>query len=310
MANLNNSIGSVSQIWSDFAHARLAPGSVGWRFAMDHPRVRAFVYNTYLGGKDPFGMALSTLLPPSPIRALEIGCGGGDLAIGLAKSGRFERIDAYDLSTGAIELARRKAFEAGVSNVNFEVRDCNEISSLDRKYNFVYASHALHHIEALETLFSQVSQVIDEDGIFFADDYIGPSRMQYTDTQIDIMNGVLHDLPTSKKFDAWFDDRIKTGIERVPIEDYIRIDPSEGVRAGEIVNVMSRYFWTKTIPMGLSIAYELLSGIVRNFDPDNSIDNAEIDKIMEADFMASSNSDVPVCFGVLIGRKNMSPLAV
>jgi ubiquinone/menaquinone biosynthesis C-methylase UbiE len=303
MALPSESSAVVSKVWSDFARSRLAPGTEGWRFAMDHPRVRSYVYDKYLNGKDPFSLALSSLLPQSQILAVEIGCGGGDLAIGLAKSGRFSHIDAYDVSKGAIELAQSKEMAAGVTNVNFEVRDCNQISITGKKYDFAYSSHALHHIEDLEKMFSEIAKVLVDDGIFFADDYIGPSRMQYTDYQIERMNYALSILSEQKKHDAWFDDRIKTEIARVPIEDYIRIDPSEGVRAAEIVSVMSQHFWTKTIPMGLSIAYEVFSGIIRNFDPSNALDNALIDMIMKIDSQALDENRVPVCFGVLIGKK-------
>jgi 2-polyprenyl-3-methyl-5-hydroxy-6-metoxy-1,4-benzoquinol methylase len=303
MTTTTKSTAVVSKVWSDFARTRLAPGAEGWRFAMDHPRVRSYIYDKYLNGQDPFGLALSSLLPQTQLTAVEIGCGGGDLAIGLAKSGRFAHIDAYDVSEGAIEVAKSKALDAGLQNINFEVRDCNNISIVGKKYDFAYSSHALHHIEGLEEMFSEVAKVLRDGGLFFADDYIGPSRMQYTDSQIEYMSRALTRLPPEKRYDAWFEDRVKGSIARVPIEDYIRIDPSEGVRAAEIVGIMSQYLYTKTIPMGLSIAYEVFSGIIRNFDPNSESDNALIDMVMKIDSEALEDRDVPVCFGVLIGRK-------
>lgn len=303
MTSTTTSTAVVSKVWSNFARTRLAPGTEGWRFAMDHPRVRSYIYDKYLSGRDPFGLALSSLLPQTQLTAVEIGCGGGDLAIGLAKSGRFSHIDAYDVSEGAIEVAKIKALDAGIQNINFEVRDCNNISIVGKKYDFAYSSHALHHIEGLEEMFSEVAKVLHDGGLFFADDYIGPSRMQYTDAQIEYMNRALAILPPDKRYDAWFEDRPKGIIGRVPIEEYIRIDPSEGVRGAEIVGVMSQYFYTKTIPMGLSIAYEVFSGIIRNFDPNNEIDNALIDMVMDMDSEAHKDRSVPVCFGVLVGRK-------
>jgi len=297
---------SVSKVWSDFAHARLAPGTEGWRFALDHPRVRTYVYDTYIGGSDPFGWALSNFAPNRPLFGLEIGCGGGDLAIGLARSGRFSQIDAYDVSHGAIELAREKLRKSGLSNVNFEVRDCNEISILGKKYDFVYSSHALHHIEGLEALFQQVALVLNDDGVFFADDYIGPSRMQYNEHHLTLLNEIFHKLPEEKRRDAWYDDMIKPEIIKVPIADYLRIDPSEGVRAAEIVPIMARSLFTKVFPLGMSIAYECLNGVIRNFDPNSESDNALLDQLIEADRLAANDMHVPVCFAMLVGFKHLS----
>lgn len=234
---------------------------------------------------------------------MEIGCGGGDLAIGLAKSGRFEHIDAIDISEGAISLARAKAVEAGVSNVDFQVRDCNDFNFPERRYDFIYSSHALHHIEALEQLFEQVQFYLKDDAIFFADDYIGPSRMQYSDYHLEKMNEVFTSFPPSKRRDAWYDDCLKERVERVPIADYLRIDPSEGVRAEEIIPVMSRFLFTKIVPIGMSIAYECLNGVVRNFDPNNVSDNFILEDLIYADKKAARDPRIPTCFATIIGRK-------
>lgn len=160
-------LAEVSEIWADFAQIRMAPGSQAWRFALDHPRVRSYVYDHYLGGKDPFGWVLSTILPDRPLRALEIGCGGGDLAVALSQSGRFVEIDATDLSEGAIALAKSKPEIESGSKLNFFAMDCNNITLQENCYDFIYASQALHHIEGLENLFSQIRKSLVPDGIFF-----------------------------------------------------------------------------------------------------------------------------------------------
>jgi SAM-dependent methyltransferase len=301
--NAMATLADVSEIWSDFAQVRMAPGSEGWRFALDHPGIRSYVYDHYLGGKDPFGWAISTILPDRPLKALEIGCGGGDLAIALYKSGKFTKIDAIDLSEGAIELAKKKAEDIPDSNLNFFAMDCNNLTLQENAYDFVYASQALHHIEGLERLFSQVEKSLVQDGIFFAEDYVGPSRMQYDEYQVKKINEIFKALPESKRHDAWFGDVIKNEVIRVPVEDYLRIDPSEGVRAADIIEVASRYLFVKTAPLGMSIAYETLLGIVRNFNPNDPLDNILIDRIIEADKAATDDPLIPTCFATILGRK-------
>jgi 2-polyprenyl-3-methyl-5-hydroxy-6-metoxy-1,4-benzoquinol methylase len=297
------SLADVSELWSDFAQIRTAPGSEGWRFAMDHPRLRSYVYDHYLGGKDPFSWVMSTILPDRPLRALEIGCGGGDLAVALYRTGKFVEIDAIDLSEGAVELAKKKAKAASASSLNFYAKDCNNLTLQENHYDFIYSSQALHHIEGLEQLFAQIEKSLVPDGIFFAEDYVGPSRMQYDEYQIQKLNEVFKSLPVEKRRDAWFGDVIKNEIIRVPVEDYLRIDPSEGVRAADILEVASRYLFVKTAPLGMSIAYETLSGIVRNFNPNDPADNIMIDNIIAADMAATKDRLIPTCFATIVGRK-------
>src|SRR3954470_20139349 len=59
-------------------------------------------------------------VPIKPCRALELGCGTGASAVWLAQQG-FD-VTALDLSTSAIERARRRAAEAG-ANVRFLTAD-------------------------------------------------------------------------------------------------------------------------------------------------------------------------------------------
>lgn len=78
---------------------------------------------------------------------LEIGCGGGDLALALAETYVCDRIDAFDVAAGAIEVARGKAAAKSIDNVNFYVADGNSLTLPAGRYDFICASHALHHVE-------------------------------------------------------------------------------------------------------------------------------------------------------------------
>ncbi len=56
-------------------------------------------------------------------------------------------------------------------------------------------------------------------------------------------------------------------VARTKIEDFLRVDPSEGVRSGEIVPLARERFDVFDFrPMGCSVVYELLLEIIHNFD--------------------------------------------
>lgn len=173
----------ASQKWSDLLAQRAAPGREGWFYAIDNPHLRRRIHDTHMRGLDPFSWLRSELSwghpgETKPIgRALEIGCGAGNLAMGLMQAGWFERLDAFDVAEGAIAAARQRAAEAGLTTLNFFVADGNTLLLEPDSYDLIYASHALHHITDLEHLLVQCAAALRPGGTLFATDYVGPSRM-------------------------------------------------------------------------------------------------------------------------------------
>ena len=289
----------TSEFWTACLEERQAPGRAAWIYAIDHPRLRAGLYDTYLGGLDPFSWMRARM--PAPARhALEIGCGGGDLAFGLIEAGTCERIDAFDIAEGAIMAAQARVRELGLPTLRFHLLDGNTWLTARNQYDFVYASHALHHIENLEHLFAQVAAALRPGGVVFASDYVGPSRMQYADAHLAAMNAALATLPEAKRLDRF--GVLKTAIQRRPVELYLQHDPSEAVRSAEIIPVMRRFFDVEVVPMGMSLSFEVLLDIAHNFDPDDDGDNALIDGIMRLEGEAERSGEAEPLFACLVAR--------
>ena len=85
---------------------------------------------------------------PRPIRVLDVACGGGDVAVSLARraarSGLDIEIDGCDVSPAALEIARQSSKRAGVSVRFFELDALRgEISD---NYDIVCSSLFLHHL--------------------------------------------------------------------------------------------------------------------------------------------------------------------
>ncbi len=289
----------TSEFWTACLEEREKPGRAGWMYAIDHPRLRAGLYDTFLGGLDPFSWMRARMAAPAR-HALEIGCGGGDLAFGLIEAGTCERIDAFDIAEGAIMAAQARVREQGLQNLRFHLLDGNAWLMARNQYDFVYASHALHHIENLEHLFAQAAETLQPGGVLFASDYVGPSRMQYADAHLAAMNAALLTLPEAKRLDRF--GVLKTAIGRRPVELYLQNDPSEAARSAEIVPVMRRFFDVEVVPMGMSLSFEVLLDIAHNFDPDDEGDNALIDGIMRLEQEAERSGEAEPLFACLVAR--------
>lgn len=292
----------VADLWSRFAEER-REASAARTFAMDHPRIRQRIYDTYLGGLDPFGWLRARHLRHAPVpRAFEIGCGGGDLAIAMVETGLCGQIDAFDVADGAIAVARSKAAAKGLTGINFTVGDANRLDLPEVSYDLIYVSQSLHHVENLENLFAQSACALVSDGLFFAEDYVGPSRMQYSDAHLELLNELLSSLPPEKRRYKFANGALRERIERTPIEKFLEIDPSEGVRAADIIPVMKKYFDVKVMTLGMSVIYEVLLGTIHNFVDGDPGDDAMIDFMLAYDRVCAAGGLVPPCFACLLGR--------
>lgn len=84
-----------------------------------------------------------------PLRLLDLACGGGDVAVALAKTARRSgvalTIHGWDRSATAVEHARHTAAAAGVDQVEFLVRDALS-DPIGESYDVVMCSLFLHHL--------------------------------------------------------------------------------------------------------------------------------------------------------------------
>ena len=298
----------ASRKWSDLLAQREAPGRAGWFYALDHPRVQADVRRT-LGGLDPFAWVRPRV--PQPVRrALEIGCGAGDNALTLARQGWFTELDAFDVAEGAIAAAQAKAAAAGLPGLNFFTGDGNTLALRPGAYDLIYANHALHHIEDLEHLFAQCAAALAPGGLLFASDYIGPSRMQYTDAHLALMNDALARIPPEKRADACHGGRMKLRIERTPLQAFLDYDPSEAPRSAEIIPALRRHFDVEVVPYGMSLTYEVLLGLIHHFDPGDDTDNALLDRLLALDHAAEAGGTVDTLFATLAATPREGAVSV
>jgi len=299
----------ASQKWSDLLARRAAPGREGWFYAIDHPRLRGRIYGDYLGGLDPFSWVRGRLVCPIP-RALEIGCGDGEIALGLMQAGWFTRLDAFDVAEGAIATAQARAAAAGFDTLQFLVRDGNTLTLEPGAYDFIYANHALHHITDLEHLFAQCAAALRPGGMLFASDYVGPSRMQYSDGHLTRINDMLARLPPEKRWDNLHGYQEKRLIQRTPLQAFRDHDPSEAPRSAEIIPVLEQFFDLEVAPFGMELTYEVLLGIVHNFDPDDPGDNALIDMMTELDRAAARDRTADRLFANIVARPREPAAAI
>lgn len=96
-------------------------------------------------------------------KVLELGCGGANCGIALAKQGAI--VTCIDISEQQIMFARENAAREKV-NVQFIVSDIEEINIGKEEYDIVISMAALGYIENIEKVFQSVKHILKDKGIF------------------------------------------------------------------------------------------------------------------------------------------------
>ncbi|MFC1884176.1 class I SAM-dependent methyltransferase [Thermodesulfobacteriota bacterium] len=95
---------------------------------------------------------------------LEVATGTGLIAIRL--TGSVGMIEAIDLSSKMIEVAREKVSKDQVGNIKFSVQSAYDLDFEDNKFDAVVCSNALHCMDNPGKALSEIRRVIKDSGIF------------------------------------------------------------------------------------------------------------------------------------------------
>lgn len=102
----------------------------------------------------------------SSSRVLEFGCGTGTTSIYHAPC--VEHIQAIDISTNMLAIAREKANAANVSNIRFKQTRLQGLSSADASWDVVLGMSILHLVESKNDDIQQVYQLLKPEGVFIS----------------------------------------------------------------------------------------------------------------------------------------------
>jgi SAM-dependent methyltransferase len=79
-------------------------------------------------------------------RCLDVGCGGGDVTLELARLTPNGHVTGIDLDEAKLELARGESAGTGISNVDYRREDLHETPSDTERYDFIYVRFVLTHL--------------------------------------------------------------------------------------------------------------------------------------------------------------------
>src|SRR5208283_337152 len=173
---------------------------------------------------------------------VSLGCGNGNREIRWVTACENLRLSCYDISKERIEQARINAANANLSSkLSFEVGDVHTLEFGSEKYDVVIIEGALHHFHSIVRVLDKVRKSLKEEGIFIVNEYVGPSRFQWTDVQLKAANRVMGMIPEEYRI-KYFDGSIKKKIHRPGRLSMFLNDPSESAESNLIEDALAQQF--------------------------------------------------------------------
>jgi len=202
------------------------------------PMTAAYINESITGQNElPITTALiHEIFAELPIpRVLGICCGNGHAEVGFVRQGLWGEVDAYDIADGAVAEGAHVAAEANLSDVaRFAVMDFNRPELPARTFSLAYCNGALHHLHGLEAALAAVYQSLTPGGCLLASEFTGPTRYQYGEEDVRLINEARAMLPPELGSAVPWSPR--------ELEPKLRADPSEAARSEEVEAVLRATF--------------------------------------------------------------------
>ncbi|MEW6416502.1 MAG: glycosyltransferase [Nitrospirota bacterium] len=235
-------------------------------------------------------------------KGLSICSGSGEFERGVLDNNICSSIDAYEIAEERVKEGIRVAQEKNYA-INFYIEDVNRAIFKNNYYDIFFSWAALHHIENLEGVCENVRNALKDGGLVVVQEFVGPNQFQWTDKQIEIANQVLHILPERLRINPKTGEVI-THVERPTIEYMNSTDPSEAIRARDIIPILNKFFVIKTIRyFGGSFYNILFNGIIGNFSHDDEKDVALIKMILLMEEILTKENILDNDYVVIIAEK-------
>jgi SAM-dependent methyltransferase len=242
---IRSALSSVARRWSSFRETRSeteaarrfwdegAPGEPEDHYWGAQPLVRRAINRRVTGDPNCWPMewfAARYAGNPLPL-GLSVGCGPGLLERDVIAKGICRHVEGIDFSPEAIAEARRNAEEANLSRVlEYRVGDVNALALPASRYDIVFFHGSLHHVRSVERALGQVRKALKPGGLLYLDEYMGPSRSEWHDSDWAFARSAFDALPEELK------NRRELMVP-IPMDD-----PLESIRSSAILPEARRAF--------------------------------------------------------------------
>lgn len=247
---------------------------------LNHPMVQTYIslraHGTIDGHLKVLIAELRNRTAPGD-QLVSVGCGLGDKERVLARALPDRHFLGLDFADSAVAQATGLASADGLTNLSFRVGDFNALELERSHYRAVLGLGAIHHVENLEGFWAAAAEALTPDGLLFAEEYVGPNRLQWTDAQLEAASTALRELvpePLKPMHQIAY---------RPKVERMLAIDPSEAVRSAEILPTLDAagYELLGAARAGCALLQPVLINQIGAYDPRNWEHNLVLSRLFE-----------------------------
>lgn len=297
-----STVNKVSDFWGD---ERMDERKHHW---LEHPVTRAWI-NMRVSGDASTGVAAhwkNTFFESPAQLALSLGCGFGAFERTAISLGLAERIEACDISEGAVAQARAYAAEHGMADrITYSVQDLDNLELPEGRYDAIFGISAIHHVGNLEGLFAACKAALKPGGLLLMDEYVGPARFQSRPETVQIINDILAILPEHYRRSIFAEGRPREEYANPPLSWFEENDPSEAIRSDEIIPLAKQVFDDVEFRRyGGAILHMLLSGTAGNFDPEKEAEAALLRVLAYMEERLETSTGIGSDFAAIVARRH------
>jgi len=190
---------------------------------MAHPLVRRAINERVTGDPNVWPI---TALRRTAATALSIGCGTGGLERSIVDAGISPDVTGIDISETPLAEARKLAEGRPIRYVVADAWTFLRENSFDA----IFFHGSLHHFDRLDELMDLVAHALKPGGFLWYDEYVGPSRDEWSWRELLPMNIAYYRLPCAMR---------RPKLVRAPVN---REDPTEAIASSQIVPATMRRF--------------------------------------------------------------------
>lgn len=220
--------------------------------------------NSSIGYEDYF--VSKFLSDTQGLKMLSVGCGTGSRERNFGNYSNFNMIEGIDIAKKKIDEARQHANDLRLDNVKYIVGDFMKHDFKPNSYDVLLFNSSLHHFNDIDNLLhTKILPLLKTGGFLVIFEYVGPNRLQWTNSQLALANKLLKELP--KKYKIRFKSKsIKNRIYRPGLLRMVLVDPSEAVDSESIIPAIHKYFQIiEEKKIGCNISHLLFKDIAHNF---------------------------------------------
>jgi ubiquinone/menaquinone biosynthesis C-methylase UbiE len=207
-------------------------------------------------------------------RGVSVGCGIGTKEFRVLAAGVVEHFDLFELSPKRMAVAERRfTGESWERRVSLHLADAFARDIPDGSYDLVHWNNSLHHMLNVGHALAWSHRVLTPGGLLVMDDFVGPSRFQWSPLNLELASSFRAQLPQRLLRHTSGNGFMSTRIERKTIQQMIDMDPSEAAESERILPSLKEVFpAAKVVLTGGAIYHLGMAGIYANVDLTNEED--------------------------------------